>query len=349
MLLSILIDRDAIPGSILKIEGDNFDPKTRKQRQLYCLAISAKRYALFLKDRHGKPELLRKGANNDADRWSEHGLGHLLNPTDPESEDRKWVGQAWLQIVHKALQVPTQNLEFGNRPAVGRVTVSSPAVIRPLAKMNEGKAYPEQIKPFNFLLTCHVKAFGHPKDADPEQFHLVAPYNNNSTQWLKMDWIDQYTGNSYRITTFGNNGSRQMARVKTYGDILSEYEYHPESKCADAAGNACEKQTVGLLRRRHICVEQVKYIGKESNHLEAVDAGLIHSGNNIYTEYVDQSRDEWQTKILPALKRMPLLELIRESGLARRTLLDIRAGRSRPHPKNRERLTAIVREDVGGG
>jgi hypothetical protein len=104
------------------------------------LAISAKRYALFLKDRHGKPELLRKGATNDADRWSEHGLGHLLNPTDPESDDRKWVGQARLKMARKALQTPRQNLEFENRPAVGRVTVSSPAVIRPLAKLNNGKA-----------------------------------------------------------------------------------------------------------------------------------------------------------------------------------------------------------------
>lgn len=159
-------DRDAIAGSILKIEEDNFDPKTRKQRQLYCLAISAKRYALFLKDRRGKPGLLRKGVNNGADRWSEDGLGHLLNPTDPESDDRKWVGQAWLQIVLKALEMPTQNLEFEERPAVGRVTVSSPAIIRPLAELNEGKAYPEQIKPFNFLLTCHVKAFGHPKGVE---------------------------------------------------------------------------------------------------------------------------------------------------------------------------------------
>jgi hypothetical protein len=145
-------DRSAIPGSILKIEGDNFDPKTRKQRQLYCLAISAKRYALFVKKRRGKPdELLRKGANNDSDRWSEHGLGHLLNPTDPESEDRKWVGQAWLRIVQKSLQMPTQNLEFENRPAVGRVNVSSPAVIRPLAKLNDGKPYSQQI---NRSISC---------------------------------------------------------------------------------------------------------------------------------------------------------------------------------------------------
>ncbi len=32
--------------SILKIERDNYDPVTGKQRQIYCLAVSAKRYAL---------------------------------------------------------------------------------------------------------------------------------------------------------------------------------------------------------------------------------------------------------------------------------------------------------------
>jgi hypothetical protein len=192
------------------------------------------------------------------------------------------------------------------------------------------------------LLTCHVKAFGHPKGADPERFHLVAPYNNKWTEWLKMNWIDQYTGNTYRITSTGNNGTRQTALVKTYGDVLSEYEFHPEAKCADAAGNACEKQTVGLLQRRHVSVDHVRYIGKESNQLEAVDAGLVHSEKAIYTEYVDKSRDEWALKILPALKLIPLSVLIRESGLSRRALLDIRAGRSRPHQKNQNLLKSIV-------
>ena len=49
-------DRQAIPGSILKIEDDNFDPKTTRQRQLFCYAISAKRYALFLPDGKGVPD-----------------------------------------------------------------------------------------------------------------------------------------------------------------------------------------------------------------------------------------------------------------------------------------------------
>lgn len=79
-------NRDAVPGSILKIEEDNFDPTTGNQRQLHCVAISAKRYALFLLDEKGHPVLLRRGLNNKKDRWSDHGLGHLLNPSDPESD-----------------------------------------------------------------------------------------------------------------------------------------------------------------------------------------------------------------------------------------------------------------------
>jgi hypothetical protein len=339
-------DRDAVKTSILKLEDDNFDdPETREhQRQLYCLAVSAKRYALFLKDEHNNPVLLRKGVNNKEDRWSEHGLGHLLNPTDPASEDREWIAQAWLSIIRRALGLRTTALGIESSPAVGQVTVSSPAVMKPLKKLNEGKRYPDQIKPFNFLLTCHVRPLGHPPGVDPARFHLISPYEKDPRQWLKKSWIDQYSGKPYRITTTGHHGDRQTARVKTYGDVLLEYEYHPESKCADARGNTCSKQTIGLLQRRHVRIEQIKYIGKESNSLEEVDAGLIHSEQSVYTEYPDLRRDEWQTKILPALREVPLARLVKVSGLSRSTLIEIRAGRSRPHRKNREMLTVILRK-----
>lgn len=336
-------DCDAVPGSILKIEGDNFDPKTGKQRPLYCFAISAKRYALFVRDRNGIPTLLRNAVNNHEDRWSEHGLGHLLNPTDPESEDRDWIGQTWLRIIRRALGLPVQKLEFEETPAVGRITVSSPAVMKPLAALNDGKKYAAQIKPFNFLLTCHVKQLGHPTGADPERFHLIAPYQSDSRRWLKMQWIDQYTGNVYRITTAGHHGGRNLARVKTYGEVLREYEFHAEAKCADADGNTCEKQTIGLLQRRHVRVDLIKYIGKESNHLEDVDAGLIHSEQGVYAEYPDPRRDEWQMQTLPALKKIPPSDLLKNSGLSRSALFEVLAGRSRPHRKNRERLSGLVR------
>jgi len=341
-------DRNAVPTSILKLEDDNYsDPETREhQRQLYCVAISAKRYALFLRDERSDPILLRKGSNNNEDRWSEHGLGHLLNPTDPASEDREWIAQAWLAIIRRALGSPTSVLGVESSPAVGQVTVSSPAVMKPLAQLNEGKQYADKIKPFNFLLTCHVRPLGHPLAVDPARFHLISPYEKDPRQWLKKSWIDQYSGKEYRITTTGHHGDRRTARVKTYGDVLIEYEYHPESKCADANGNTCSKQTIGLLQRRHVRIEQIKYIGKESNSLEEVESGLIHSEQSVYTEYPDPRRDEWQIKILPALREVPLARLVNLSGFSRSTVIEIRAGRARPHRKNQELLAAIARKIV---
>ena len=339
-------DRNAVPASILKVEDDNYDdPETREhQRQLYCLAISAKRYALFLRDKRGNPVLLHKGVNNKEDRWSEHGLGHLLNPTDPESEDRGWIAQVWLRMIRNAVGKRTQAPDFEQQPAVGRTSITSPAVMRSLATLNEGKKYVDKIKPFNFLMTCHVKPFGHPPGADPERFHLIAPYDADSRSWLKNAWIDQYSGKNYKITTSGHHGDRHTARVKTYGEVLRDYEVHPESKCADAAGRPCAKQTVGLLQRRHVRIDQIKYVGKESNSLEEVDAGLLHSLDSVYTIYADARRDEWQTKILPTLKKIPLPILVEMSGLSRRTLVEIRAGRSRPHRKNRELFASILRK-----
>lgn len=132
--------------------------------------------------------------------------------------------------------------------------------------------------------------------------------------------------------------------MKTCGEVVAEYEYHPESKCAGADGKPCGKQTFGLLQRRHVRVEQIKYIGKESNSLEDVESGLIHSEQNVYTEYPDPRRDEWQTKMVPALKNVPLPRLVKMSGKSRRMLIKARSGRTRPHRRNREMLAAIVRK-----
>jgi hypothetical protein len=338
-------DRTAIPGSVLKIEDDNFEPSTRKQRQLYCVAISAKRYALFLKDKNGAPLLLRNKVNNGEDRWSEHGLGHLLNPSDPENEDREWIAQVWVNIVRKALGLTRRKLKFEHLPAIGRVAISSPAIMRAFEDFNKGKRYVDQIKPFNFLLTCHVNSLGHPPGTNAERFHLVAPYESNPRRWLEMDWIEQYSGNRYGITTQGHHGNRHTARVKTYGEVLREYEFHAEAKCADADGKPSGKQTIGLLQRRHVRIDGINYIGKESNSLEEVETGMIHSAENVYTVYPDRRRDEWETKMRPAMNiRGMLSRLEEETGLSRRMLIDARTGKRRPHPPNQRLILAALRK-----
>jgi hypothetical protein len=298
-----------------------------------------------LKDENGAPVMLKKALNNKEDGWKQHGLGHLLNPMDLESEDRAWIGGVWLNIVRKALGFDIPRLAFDDLMAVGRVAVTSPAARKPFSAFNAGKLYRDQIKPFNFLLTCQVMPLGHPTGASPERFHLIAPFESNPKKWRTMKWIDQYTDRRYGVTTDGHHGSRTTAHVKTYGDILGEYEFHPESKCADWKGNVCGKQTVGLLQRRHIQIDGITYIGKESNRLEEVEAGTIHSADDVYIEYPDPRRDEWQTKILPAMKAMPLSELVRKCGfLSRRALIDLRAGRSRPHPKHQKLLAEIFKQ-----
>ena len=337
-------NQQIISGSVLKIEDDNFDLNTGKQRRIYCMAISAKRYALFMLSKNGEPELLREGKNNKKDRWSRHGLGHLLNPTDPEASDRNWTAAVWDSIIRKTFGLKVKSLPFAHLPAIGRTTVSSPFLMKSLESLNAGKPYPEQVKPFNFLLTSHVLAFGHPLGVDQEKFHLISPFDSESDKWLKKEWLDQHSGKKYRITTKGDYGTRHTARVKTYGDIVTEYESHPEAKCADSQGNPCDRQTVGLLQRRHIKVDQIKCIGKESNSLESVAEGTTHSEMNAYTEYADPKRTEWITKIHPALKRPSLHALVKacEKQISRRELIELRAGRSKPHRNNQALLESVL-------
>jgi hypothetical protein len=102
------------------------------------------------------------------------------------------------------------------------VTITSPKVMRSLARLNGGKNNRDRLKPFNFLLSCHVKPFGHTIGVDPERFHLLAPYEADPSRWLEMPWMDQNQETSYQITTEGFHGSWHVARVKTYGDVLRE-------------------------------------------------------------------------------------------------------------------------------
>jgi hypothetical protein len=50
----------------------------------------------------------------------QHGLGHLLNPTDPESESRDWISELWEYIVRTdalGQQAVEPKWQTGRRPA----------------------------------------------------------------------------------------------------------------------------------------------------------------------------------------------------------------------------------------
>jgi len=57
-------------------------------------------------------------------------------------------------------------------------------------------------------------------------------------------------------------------------------------------------------------------------------------------------RDEWETKVRPALGKVFISTLKTETGLSRRMLIDARTGRRRPHPQN-QKLIAITLRKLG--
>lgn len=226
---------------------------------------------------------------------------------------------------------PCEALRAAANRVAGQNTVSSPEVLRPLAKLNAGKSYAQQIKPFNFILSCHVAKLGHPSHADPERFHLIAPYERDPRTWLALPWIDQYSGKPYRISTTLATSTRQIARVKSYGEVLEEYEFHEEAKCADASGVPCGKQTVGLLQRRHDTIDwPPRFIGKESNKLEEVEESSVPDAGDVYTEHPDPRRDPWKYEIVPLLRDTAAQCIVSATGISRRTVQRIRNLQTKP-------------------
>lgn len=315
-------DRRSVPGSILKIEKENFTESGRR-RQLWCWAISAKRYVLY-ENRNAGPEVVRvidgheeTGLDLDLAKVSEHGLGHLLNPLDPDDNSDNWIRQAWGFLLRKGLGLSATEPEWLNRPALVRVTASSPTVLRWFAGMNDGRSWEEQIKPANFLLLAH------PDPLDPSGILPVAPYESTASRWREFDWIDRRDGSPIRVTTELLDGTPRsgLVRVRTYGEILAAYEAHPEAKSLGPDGREVGRRTTGLLRRRPVeCLPPVRYIGKEGNRLDERISGLVTGPGDYRTEYVDPARTEWEMLILPVLATMDRQSLSDASGLHRRTI-----------------------------
>jgi hypothetical protein len=237
-------------------------------------------------------------------------------------------------------QEPTEPAWF-SRPAIGRVTVSDPRTLALFKNLNKGKPYADQIKPQNFMLSAQAETL--PPEIDPTQpFHLVAPYNPDPRQWLKLRWVDRYSGRSYRVTT-GDAMSEGVVRIKTYRDVVTEYRRHAEHKSLAPDGQPCSPTSAGLLRRRPVEAMRVVYTGKESNRLEDVLHGLIADEDEVTNEYRDPNNDPFVLFVVPVLKSMRRERLVALSDMHADSVKRILAGRV-PRAKVRERLTSIAAE-----
>jgi hypothetical protein len=266
---------------LLKVEDENHE--AGQQRELLCFAVSAKRYCLFVLDEAGQPKPITiSDADDEAEdesleganlpsvvKRSEHGLGHLLNPYDPDDIESDWIEEAWSWILASELDPDVERPWWFELPAVSRTSVSTPSGLVAFEGLNHWKPADEQVRPFNFLLVCYPdRLLGLPAGADPTRFRLVAPYERDSSKWVRVKWYEAHTGEGLRITTHGAGGDGYV-RVKTYGEIVEDYRLHEESKSVGPDLQPCGKRTIGLLGRRAVVVRgKPRHLGKESNKLE---------------------------------------------------------------------------------
>ncbi len=327
-------DRSAVPD-LLKIEDENFIAGTDTRRQLYGYAISAKRYVLYNLE----------GDALDIRKPLEHGLGYLMNPIDPkDDEDVKWIDEVWRYIVDRDVRgLKAAEPEWFSLPAISRIGVSSPDMLRLFDRKNRKRDYPDQVKPFNFMLSSQVAEFGFPLGVDEEHFHLVAPYERRPGRWLGLRWLDRHSLKSFRVTTDDQSSREGTARIKTFGDVVEGYRHHPEHKSLAPDGEPCGKASAGLLGRRPVEAKRLRYVGKESNRIELLAHGFIEDEDEVSNEYEDPSEDPFVQHVVPILREMRLTKTtLDELGVSRSTLTRVRAGEGTHRDHRRALTTAAV-------
>jgi hypothetical protein len=318
-------DATRVPGSILKIEAENYGRNGRRH-QLSCYAISPKRYQLT--NPHG------------VEKSSAHGLGHLLAPAGDEAD---WIEDAWAYLRRPDGPRP----RWFDLPAVSKITVASPEMLTWFAAVNEGKFYADRIKPANFLLVAY------PDPLAPIQAQPVAPYDRDPTRWLDAPWIDRNTGQAIRVTTRPLDGTQRDAiRVRTYGDMLARYLTRPDPKVLTFDGRPVGPRTEGLLIRRPVeAVQPPIYLGKEANNIEDRAVGLLTNPTEHTNVYEAPGDVAWTAQVVPILQAIPTQVIAARSGVNLRTVQRACSGSAIPHPETRSRileaLVGIARDALG--
>ncbi|WP_269851490.1 hypothetical protein [Methanosarcina horonobensis] len=174
-----------------------------------------------------------------------HGLGHLTNPFHKVVKD--WHGEIWQDILKLHYGQTTEDdieEKYSSFSAISQLTVTTSNVLRKFKKLNKGKPWKEQIKPFNFCLVGT-----HAFEENGKVVKPLAPFTKNSQKIVHEPFIDYETGKI-------KQGSQYF---KALSRTILQYIEHPESKFDG---------DIGVLERKHIQATGLIYIGKEANNIE---------------------------------------------------------------------------------
>lgn len=311
-------------SNLLKIEDVNFDSEG-KQRSLFGYAISAKRYALY---EHSGDDLKIIDAKG-------HGLGYLYPPIDRREGGPEWTFAAWDWLLRQALGLPIVEPVWLNRPAMMKICVSTPNILRRL----------KSLRPYNFVLCPLIDGLcGFPAGIDREQFTLIAPFSKNHKEWLSSKYVNIHDGKYYSLA-FRQTPRLDKVIPKTIGQILRIYPLHPENKSLAPDGNPCNGTTQGLLQRMHVYATKLRYIGKET------DRKWDHGGDISLLMFRPAQFDELgkmvkaDQALIEQLAEVPIKTIARKAQVDRNTIRKICRGGTTRHAVI-QRLVLALKELV---
>lgn len=260
---------------------ENIQLFKKEKINVWFYGISAKRYVIYDK----------KGDDIEIIDKSLHGLGHILNPFKKESERIDWQERIWLDILKFHYGLVDQKYiqeKYGSLYELVQLTVTSYDLLKRFKKINGRKPIEKRIKPFNFFIIGISNKRYKNKKIKP-----MVPFTDDSQSVVYGDFTDYISGKVH------NGIEYWMSLYET----IFKYINHKESKFD---GNK------GILKRKHLVVDDFIYIGKESNDLDNSELEGIdyHTYNN---------NEDLKEKILGLKPKKA-----KKMGIPERTLKDLK-------------------------
>ncbi len=134
--------------------------------------------------------------------------------------------------------------KYSNLYDISSLTVSTSNVLNRFKAINQRKAWSEPIKPFNFFNVGFQTI-----EEDGNAVKPLAPFSKDPQKIVYNPFIDYQRGEVKE----GSHYFKPLSRT------ILQYVDHPENKF---------EGDIGVLKRKHIHVDGVVYIGKEANNID---------------------------------------------------------------------------------
>jgi hypothetical protein len=325
---------------ICEVPGCPCTKANKKRRQLWGLAIAAKRYTLFEKVHDERGKLIDiKIINPKA-----HGIGFLYPPKDNPKNWRKdaplWVYEMWDYIVRGFVGLRCKLPPWASLPQMMRFSVSTWNVYKML-RMWEG------VRPQNFMFmvkTSHDFSFDVAFENKPGNKPMViVPFSSVQAEWGNLEGIDIRNKNrrgQYRRYKLNDPGFHPF----TYAHEIKEYVTHPEAKSLGPDGKPCTGETRGVLQRAHVTAGQIRYVDKETSSMWSHgDDITVLPDNDVGFRMVEYGRN--RKVVLPdtlkrEIRKAKLQRELRKRGIGQHTIE--RALNDRVRMSSYEKIRAAI-------